>query len=285
LTPHLLHNESSKTLLRGTSLAADNLLCHFSSAKENTNNNFVDTQYLSSGGSKRKYQSHDFMQSGNLSAQQECNIEDLISKNVETYHVSAQTAKFHPSHRHSLKLSENRNVALMSGSSDKCVLGRGLSVSPTLQEEQSTGSFDRTKPNSELYSSPPAYPEDAVTNSEPVQTHHPSLPEYTEDTEVNSERMQIRDSAQSQSTEDAKNKLLDEKSNEETSLGEGKLMFNYHCRYLLMSLKQNQLDALIFLSFILEMGDCGGTVVKLLRYKSEVRWFDSRWCHWNFSLT
>jgi hypothetical protein len=29
----------------------------------------------------------------------------------------------------------------------------------------------------------------------------------------------------------------------------------------------------------------GGTAVKVLRYKSEGRWFDSRWCHWNFSLT
>ena len=27
------------------------------------------------------------------------------------------------------------------------------------------------------------------------------------------------------------------------------------------------------------------TVVKLLCYKSEGRWFDSRWYHWNFSLT
>jgi hypothetical protein len=26
----------------------------------------------------------------------------------------------------------------------------------------------------------------------------------------------------------------------------------------------------------------GGTVVKVLCYKSEGRWFDSRWCHWNF---
>ena len=33
------------------------------------------------------------------------------------------------------------------------------------------------------------------------------------------------------------------------------------------------------------LGDRGGTVVKVLRYKSEGRWFDSRWCHWNFSLT
>ena len=29
----------------------------------------------------------------------------------------------------------------------------------------------------------------------------------------------------------------------------------------------------------------GGTVVKVLYYKSEGHWFDSRWCHWNFSLT
>jgi hypothetical protein len=29
----------------------------------------------------------------------------------------------------------------------------------------------------------------------------------------------------------------------------------------------------------------GGTVAKVLRYKSEGRWFDSRWCHCNFSLT
>ena len=27
------------------------------------------------------------------------------------------------------------------------------------------------------------------------------------------------------------------------------------------------------------------TVVKVLRYKSEGRWFDPIWCHWNFSLT
>ena len=32
-------------------------------------------------------------------------------------------------------------------------------------------------------------------------------------------------------------------------------------------------------------GDRGSTVVKALRYKSECGWFDSSWCHWNFSLT
>ena len=36
---------------------------------------------------------------------------------------------------------------------------------------------------------------------------------------------------------------------------------------------------------LLTIGDRGGTVVKVLCYKSEGRWFDSRWCHWNFSLT
>jgi len=32
-------------------------------------------------------------------------------------------------------------------------------------------------------------------------------------------------------------------------------------------------------------GDRGGTVVKVLCYKSEGRWFDPSCCHWNFSLT
>ena len=32
-------------------------------------------------------------------------------------------------------------------------------------------------------------------------------------------------------------------------------------------------------------GDRGGTLVKVLCYKSEGRWFDPRRCHWKFSLT
>ena len=36
--------------------------------------------------------------------------------------------------------------------------------------------------------------------------------------------------------------------------------------------------------YIYEHGDHGSKVVKVLCYKSEGRWFDSRWCHWNFSL-
>jgi hypothetical protein len=33
------------------------------------------------------------------------------------------------------------------------------------------------------------------------------------------------------------------------------------------------------------MGTRGGVVVEALRYKPEGRGIDSRWCHWNFSLT
>jgi len=33
------------------------------------------------------------------------------------------------------------------------------------------------------------------------------------------------------------------------------------------------------------LGNSSGTVVKVLCYKSEGRWFDPSWCHWNFSLT
>ena len=35
----------------------------------------------------------------------------------------------------------------------------------------------------------------------------------------------------------------------------------------------------------LVMGERGGVVVKALRYKPAGRGFDSRWCHWNFSVT
>jgi len=32
------------------------------------------------------------------------------------------------------------------------------------------------------------------------------------------------------------------------------------------------------------LGDSGSTVVKVLCYKSEGRWFEPSWCHRNFSL-
>ena len=39
----------------------------------------------------------------------------------------------------------------------------------------------------------------------------------------------------------------------------------------------------VMLLYMQDSGDCGDTVVKVLYYKSEGRWFDSRWCYWNFS--
>ena len=33
-----------------------------------------------------------------------------------------------------------------------------------------------------------------------------------------------------------------------------------------------------------ELGQAVAQLVEALRYKSEGRGFDSRWCHWNFSL-
>ena len=36
---------------------------------------------------------------------------------------------------------------------------------------------------------------------------------------------------------------------------------------------------------LLSSVDSVGIVIKMLRYKSEGHWFDSKWCNWNFSLT
>ena len=41
----------------------------------------------------------------------------------------------------------------------------------------------------------------------------------------------------------------------------------------------------ILIQFKSCMGARGGVVVKALRYKPAGRGFDSRWCHWNFSVT
>jgi len=47
--------------------------------------------------------------------------------------------------------------------------------------------------------------------------------------------------------------------------------------------RQNLPSYLNFPTYVSE--DRGSSVDKVLCYKSEGRWFDSRWCHWNFSLT
>ena len=39
------------------------------------------------------------------------------------------------------------------------------------------------------------------------------------------------------------------------------------------------------LPYFLHEGARGGVVVKALRYKPSGREVDSRWCHWNFSVT
>jgi hypothetical protein len=36
--------------------------------------------------------------------------------------------------------------------------------------------------------------------------------------------------------------------------------------------------------FIFYVGGRGGTLVKVVCYKSEGRWFDSRWCNWKFFI-
>ena len=41
----------------------------------------------------------------------------------------------------------------------------------------------------------------------------------------------------------------------------------------------------VLFCYTFRLGDRGSTEVKALRYKSEGRWFDPSWCHWNFSLT
>ena len=42
---------------------------------------------------------------------------------------------------------------------------------------------------------------------------------------------------------------------------------------------------LLYQLFYMKPGTRGGVVVKAVRYKPADRGFDSRWCHWNFSLT
>jgi hypothetical protein len=53
---------------------------------------------------------------------------------------------------------------------------------------------------------------------------------------------------------------------------------------LIVYLKEFEFELLFY--YVLLKGTANGvTVVKVLCYKSEGRWFDSRWCHWIFPLT
>jgi len=67
------------------------------------------------------------------------------------------------------------------------------------------------------------------------------------------------------------------------------LIFIFLCTYkILMREHTNKTTLLplnVTISDISVSGDRGSTVVKVLCYKSEGRWFDPSWCQWNFSLT
>ena len=57
------------------------------------------------------------------------------------------------------------------------------------------------------------------------------------------------------------------------------------CLFMCSMLLVQSSSAMFYLEFI-PLRDIGrGTVVKVLCYKSEGRWLDLRWGHWNFSLT
>jgi len=45
---------------------------------------------------------------------------------------------------------------------------------------------------------------------------------------------------------------------------------------------QSSESSLVLRTLTEALGDRGSTMVKALCYKSEGRWFDSRWCHWIF---
>jgi hypothetical protein len=54
---------------------------------------------------------------------------------------------------------------------------------------------------------------------------------------------------------------------------------------LLQSLLRSSCKKWLIAFLCVSFGDRGVIVVGVLCYKLEGRWFDSRWCHWNFSLT
>ena len=63
--------------------------------------------------------------------------------------------------------------------------------------------------------------------------------------------------------------------------------FPYLQRYLFSSVFTDKFVCAFLISpkYLFLSWDHGGTVFKVLCYKSEGRWFDPSWCHWHFSLT
>jgi len=62
----------------------------------------------------------------------------------------------------------------------------------------------------------------------------------------------------------------------------GKEMFVYSGLHMCSMMTKE--PCVLFLPLPICSGDRSITVVKVLCYKSEGRWFDPSWCHWNFSL-
>jgi hypothetical protein len=69
-------------------------------------------------------------------------------------------------------------------------------------------------------------------------------------------------------------------------------LFFFTFRRMRKSIAENRIQPLIKKASVLKLcsihyiaGARGGVVVKTLRYKPAVRGFDSRRCHWNFSVT
>jgi hypothetical protein len=73
----------------------------------------------------------------------------------------------------------------------------------------------------------------------------------------------------------------------QTSKRAGVLRYSQRCFAVVSCLTIVDYTAACYFHFyIILVGTAdSGTVVKVLCYKSEGRWFDFRWCHWNFSMT
>jgi hypothetical protein len=61
--------------------------------------------------------------------------------------------------------------------------------------------------------------------------------------------------------------------------------FHFIFPLLLFNSEEDGAYSFILLSICNGVGYAVAQVVEALRYKPEGRGFDSRWCHWNFSLT
>jgi hypothetical protein len=182
LTPYLLPDELNSELLQESSTAT-----HLFDVSSSTDESIsLKTQYVPDDSS-------DFLQTGNLSSQKDRSIDEFISKNLEMYHISVKSSCPRPGRRHSVNLSEERNL----GKVDERVTKHRLSYS--LQQEEECSTFEQCK-----------------ANFEPVDTQRTSL------------RLQPV-----QSQEGGKDRPSEESCGEEMPWEEGKLIFDFDHRYSL----------------------------------------------------